>query len=69
MGIGRQIAYLFFELPLRLVPELDEVLMQELVVAVTLAELEDVRLQPQDEKVLAIVFRSHWVHSTIHLNG
>jgi hypothetical protein len=61
--------YFFLQLFLGLVPELDEVLVQELVVAVALAEFEDVRLQLKDEKVFAVVFRSHWVQSTIHLNG
>jgi hypothetical protein len=49
--------------------ELDELLMQDLVVSVTLAEFEDVRLQLHDEEVFPIVFCFHWVHYTIHLNG
>jgi hypothetical protein len=50
-------------------PELDELLMQDLVVPVTLAEFEDIRLQLHYEEVFAIVFCFHRVHTTIHLNG
>ena len=63
------ITYLIFQLPLGVMPELDELLMQDLVVTVTLAEFEDVRLQLHDEEVFPIVFCFHWVHYTIHLNG